>query len=166
MNEEPDMDSVFYVDNHYYSAACCRDYDQDFIVSPPTLDELTPIDRVPMQEIGFGPDTDEGLQAVERGDCSYFKEKRKDDPAIKGLRFFSDKIPLGSAVISPDGSIFILCDADDCKRELETRKRCFEERAPMGRLFPIVDVTEDVSAVELPPNDHALKTWVEKHFKR
>jgi hypothetical protein len=157
---------VFFVDFHYYTAKATTEYTGDIIASPPSLTKFEPHARIPMEDVGYGAKTDDGLKAVEDGDTSYFTEDAWDDAALPGLQFLAPQLSFGDAVISPDGTVFILVDPEDVRQEMEVRKRCMAERACMGRLFPILHIDDDTCAVIVSGNDREVKAWVEGNYPK
>jgi hypothetical protein len=161
MSEE----KAFFVDVHYYAVKYKGVYSNTMITSPPPISEYDPYLRVPMQDVGYGQSSNAGVEAIEHGDLSYFEAIHIEDAAMPGLLFLSARLSPGDAVISPDGTMFILIRDEDCQAECDLRKTCAEQRMPIdGRLFPMLSIGNGLAVLEMIGIDHDLCQWVARHY--
>jgi hypothetical protein len=162
----PEEDRVpFFVDSHYYAVKYNGEYSQDIIRHPPALDMYVPFLRIEMDEVGYGSDSMAGVEAVENADVSYFTTVQKEDPAMPGILFLSQRLELGDAIISPDRALFILIDESHYRQEAEIRRICIRDRIAVdGRQFPIGLVREGIAVVQILIPDHDLVEWVSRNY--
>lgn len=155
----------FFVDMHYYGAKYLKTYNKELIRKTHKIIDYKPFCRIPLAEVGYLSNCDEAIKAIDECNLSYFKEIHLNDPSMPGIKFLLPQLNYGDAIISPDGTTFIIVTIDDYEEEINFRNQCKEKNIqyPYDWHYPILNMTHDKAIIEVPC-DNELRKWINKNY--